>query len=658
MIGAGIKPGAGKISSELEAAGASGGTKAGTAAGKNLTSTITSSASGLAGSMTKIFAGVGAVRILGDSIGEAREAIKVGQLTDAVIKSTGASAGVTAGHVGDLANKLSSLAGVDDELIQAGENVLLTFTNVKNEVGAGNDIFDQATGIALDMSRALGTDLQGSIIQVGKALQDPIQGVGALRRVGVQLSDDQEKLVKSLVATGDVMGAQKVILAELTKEFGGAAAAAADPLDKASVAAKNAEESIGVALMPVLVNLSKVAADLAPTLAGIVNVFAALPGPVQSTVVGLLGFSFIGGKIGKLATGITGLGKAIGGLGTGVGKGVVGLGKLVAATGRLIGSMATAAARVAVSAAQMVASFVTMAARGIASFVATAARAVVSAATTAAAWIASAASAVASFVVMAAGAVVNAAIVVAAWLAAAAPFIALGLVVAAVVLLIINNWDTISTATVATWDAIVSFVTGAVSTMVDAVSGAIETVVGFYVALPGRILGALGDLGGLLRDAGAALIRGLIGGIESMVSTLLSKARDIAGSVVDTIKGVLHIGSPSRVMVDVGQDTMRGFVIGLDSELATVDDLFRSRLPNIVDINARVTGRSSFANVAAFTPAAGAGLAGEPATIVQHFHLHDFTIRSDDDITKLARAIKRDESRGLRAAGRQASLLP
>ena len=43
-------------------------------------------------------------------------------------------------------------SGIDDEAIKSGENLLLTFKNVHNEVGKGNDVFDQATTAALDMS--------------------------------------------------------------------------------------------------------------------------------------------------------------------------------------------------------------------------------------------------------------------------------------------------------------------------------------------------------------------------------------------------------------------------------------------------------------------------------------------------------------------------
>ena len=44
-----------------------------------------------------------------------------------------------------LAKQSMQQTGIDDEAIQSGENMLLTFTRIRNEVGDGNDIFNQAT---------------------------------------------------------------------------------------------------------------------------------------------------------------------------------------------------------------------------------------------------------------------------------------------------------------------------------------------------------------------------------------------------------------------------------------------------------------------------------------------------------------------------------
>ncbi len=184
---------------------------------------------GLAKTMGK--AGVaGAVVGLGAAIkigvGEFMEAQRVTAQTNAVLKSTGGISNTTTASVQKLSEALMRKSGVDDEAIQSGQNMLLTFTKIRNEQGKGNDVFNQATKATLDLSVAMGKDMQSSAVLVGKALNDPIKGIGALSRVGVQLNDDQKKLIKTMVATGDTAGAQKVILKELETQFGGSAAAA------------------------------------------------------------------------------------------------------------------------------------------------------------------------------------------------------------------------------------------------------------------------------------------------------------------------------------------------------------------------------------------------------------------------------------------------
>lgn len=128
-------------------------------------------------------------------------------------------------HITAYADKIEKLSGIEAEQVQTGQNLLLTYGNITNQVGKGNDIFDQATMLMTDLSVATGKDMSGAANLLGKALNDPIRGVGALTKVGVQFTEQQKAQIKTLVESGDVMGAQKVILAELTKQFGGSAKA-------------------------------------------------------------------------------------------------------------------------------------------------------------------------------------------------------------------------------------------------------------------------------------------------------------------------------------------------------------------------------------------------------------------------------------------------
>lgn len=172
----------------------------------------------LLGGVTAAGAAVGAFGVASvKAFGEAQ--LASAQL-DAVLQSTGNAAGVTKDQLMAQSTALQSVTMFSDEAVQATQAMLLTFTNLKGGV------MQDATKTALDMAQALGMDGKQAALQLGKALNDPSEGLSKLTRVGVTFSKAQEDQVKAMQAAGDTAGAQKVILQELQKEFGGSAEAA------------------------------------------------------------------------------------------------------------------------------------------------------------------------------------------------------------------------------------------------------------------------------------------------------------------------------------------------------------------------------------------------------------------------------------------------
>ena len=211
---------------------------------------------GLVAGVGAAVVGVGALAAgLYDAVGEAMAAEEVSAQLAAVLASTGGVAGVTADMATGLADSLSKVTRFEDDAILSGENMLLTFTNI------GDDIFPAATEAMLNMSQTIGQDLNSSAVQLGKALNDPIQGVTALTRVGVSFTDAQKEQIKALQESGDLMGAQQIILGELQREFGGAAVAAgqtfAGQLDIMKNSLGNVKEEVGMALLPALQTLAQ-----------------------------------------------------------------------------------------------------------------------------------------------------------------------------------------------------------------------------------------------------------------------------------------------------------------------------------------------------------------------------------------------------------------
>lgn len=199
-------------------------------------------------------AGIGALAaVLGASVKAASEAEQIGAQLNAVLESTGGIAGVTRDELEKQALALSQITRFEDDAILAGNAVLLTFTNI------GKEVFPRATEATLDLATAFGMDLQSATMMIGKALNDPVAGLTALSRAGVQFTADQKEMIAAMVEAGNTAGAQALILKELETQIGGSAQAAgetmAGQMDIMKNALGNVAEQIGGALLPVVTDL-------------------------------------------------------------------------------------------------------------------------------------------------------------------------------------------------------------------------------------------------------------------------------------------------------------------------------------------------------------------------------------------------------------------
>lgn len=242
----------------------------------------------------KFAAGVGiAAGAIGYKLASAAyESQKVMAQTTQIIKATGGAANVTATQVEKLSQKLSMQIGVDDELIQKSANLLLTFKQVQNQVGLNNNIFDRAVIAAQDLGSVFGS-ADAAAMQLGKALSDPEKGITALRRAGINFTDQQKEQIKTLVQSGDVLGAQKLILAEVESQVGGTAAASATGFERMQVALGNVAEEFGAMLIPYIERFADFVIEKVV--------------PYLSNLASVLGKEGVGGAIKLLATDFVGL---------------------------------------------------------------------------------------------------------------------------------------------------------------------------------------------------------------------------------------------------------------------------------------------------------------------------------------------------------------
>ena len=152
-----------------------------------------------------------------------REQNKAIAQVEAGLKSTAGQVGFTSQELQKMASDLQNKTLFGDEVILKDATAqLLTFTNISGEN------FARTQQAALDLATRLDGDLKGASIQLGKALNDPVANLSALSRSGIQFSEDQKAVIKSLAETGKLAEAQTLILDELNKQYGGSAEAAAE----------------------------------------------------------------------------------------------------------------------------------------------------------------------------------------------------------------------------------------------------------------------------------------------------------------------------------------------------------------------------------------------------------------------------------------------
>lgn len=111
----------------------------------------------------------------------------------------------------------------------------------------------------------------------------------------------------------------------------------------------------------------------------------------------------------------------------------------------------------------------------------------------------------------------------------------------------------------------VSFLNGIAKNLPRIIQSGVNLILSFINGLTKAInqnSAALGKAGGNLA---VAIIKGMVTGLASGVGQVVSAAKSLAGSAIDAAKSVLHINSPSRVFIAIGQSVNEGFYKGLMS---------------------------------------------------------------------------------------------
>lgn len=162
--------------------------------------------------------------ILGKTVAAASKFESEFLTINGILESTGRIAEFSATQLNLMAVKLGEATLTSASEARKAAAALLSFRNV------GVNAFERVLQLSQDLSALGFGTLRLSVIRLGRALEDPVKGLDALRRAGVVFTFRQKELIERLVETGERAKATDFILDQLTSRIGGAAVNAASGL--------------------------------------------------------------------------------------------------------------------------------------------------------------------------------------------------------------------------------------------------------------------------------------------------------------------------------------------------------------------------------------------------------------------------------------------
>lgn len=161
-----------------------------------------------------------------------------------------------------------------------------------------------------------------------------------------------------------------------------------------------------------------------------------------------------------------------------------------------------------------------------------------------------------------------------------------------------------------------------VKMLVNMITGIIKAIPQLVEALPQIIDAICSGIENLLPsivDIGAEIVKGLWEGIKSLGSWIKEKVSGFFSGIVDSVKGLLGIHSPSRVFAGIGENMALGLGEGFDDEFSSV----RKRIESGLDFSGKSPGISITAK--AYQSGAGAGAALRGVNVTQNIYAQKMT---------------------------------
>ncbi len=180
----------------------------------------------------------------------------------ASMNSVRGACGFTTEQISEYASELQSVTNYEDDATVGAAAMLASFTNVRG------DVFKGAIEGAMNLDTVMGGGLETNVKLLGKALNDPTEGLAKLAKAGIVFTDSQKQAIEAMQQSGNLLGAQQALLGAVESKFGGAARNLADPWTQFQNVLGDVGEAIGSTMLPSINVLSESMSSMLGVVAG------------------------------------------------------------------------------------------------------------------------------------------------------------------------------------------------------------------------------------------------------------------------------------------------------------------------------------------------------------------------------------------------------
>ena len=157
----------------------------------------------------------------------------------------------------DMATQLSLQNGINKASIVQSQTFIMSNQDLVKMTGSMKDGMKTVLSDAANIAEITGGNITSTTRMLTRMLADPAKSMSSMRRLGFQLSQDEQKRIKALEKSGGLLKAQDLTIQLIGKHTAGIAQAAQSPVDLLKNEVSLIWQSLGLGLLPILDQLAQ-----------------------------------------------------------------------------------------------------------------------------------------------------------------------------------------------------------------------------------------------------------------------------------------------------------------------------------------------------------------------------------------------------------------